>query len=340
MNVYYATFIPGLGDIAAEIIQERLPDAVIRKLVDGAALFETACTYDKLNFFCFNNIFAVIHVMEQHTAAGAPEPHIRNFARHILPGANEAVIANNSRNIRSFRLVVSRENKPAGIDEKLKAQAERRIAGISGLAVDRGRPDTEFWFLYRDEGFSLFMKRLTLRPSWEKSLRPGELPPPLAWTLCRLARLRHSDTVLDPFSGCGSIPHAALKYFHITQCVACEIENKAAARTAAKCAHRPGASFVLHHADFRSLVSLLPEKSVDAVITDPPWGHYEAKSESLYDDMFGVFAALVKKDGRLVILGPRTGEIPAAAKGRFIPRKTIPILLSGRKAAVFQFTVL
>jgi hypothetical protein len=337
VNVYYATFIPGLGDIAAEIIQERLPDVVIRKLVDGAALFETACTYDKLNFFCFNNIFAVIHVMDHHKAADAPEPHIRNFVRNVLPGADESIMSNNSRNIRSFRIVVSRENKPAGTGEKLKAEAEHRIARVSGLAVDRGRPDTEFWFLYRSEGFSLFMKRLTLRPSWEKSLRPGELPPPLAWTLCRIARLRHSDTVLDPFCGHGSIPLAALKYFHITKCVACEINKKAAAGGAAKCKNRAGTSFVLHQADFRSLVSLLPGKSIDAIITDPPWGHYEAKSETLYDEMFGVFGALIKEGGRLVILGPGNDEIPNAAKGRFIPQKTIPILLSGRKAAVFQF---
>jgi DNA modification methylase len=276
--------------------------------------------------------------MDQHKAGDVPELHIANFVRNVLPGAKEEIIAHNSKNIRSFRIVVSRENRPAGTNEKLRVEAERRIARISGLAADRGRPGTEFWFLYRSEGFSLFMKRLTLRPSWEKSLHPGELPPPLAWTLCRLARLRHNDMVLDPFCGYGSIPIAAISHFHITNCIACEIHKKTAVYAAAKCKNRAGASFVLHHADFRSLVSLLPGKSVDAIITDPPWGHYEAKSETLYDEMFGVFGALLKEGGRLVILGPGNDEIPNAVKGRFTPHKAIPILLSGRKAAIFQFT--
>jgi 16S rRNA G966 N2-methylase RsmD len=339
----YATFIPGLRDIIVEIVRERLPCAVIHKSLDGAVLFETQCPYDQLNFFCFNNIFACLDLIEQPEGEDALEAHIRRIVTNGIPQNMRAIMSHNSRKFRSFRVVMSFENRPVAVNEKLKVEAERYIARASGLAVNRSRPDAEFWFLYRNEGFSVFMKRLTLRPSWGKSLHTGELPPPLAWILCRLGQLRHGDTVLDPFCGYGSIPLAALKHFHITKFFACDSDKKAASFTAARLKDRTETSFMLHHADFRSLVSLLPEKSVDVIITDPPWGLYQAKNSGetpvsvgpLYCGMFHVFDALLAENGRLVILSAKRAELLSAAQGRFLVEKELPILLSGQKTGIF-----
>jgi len=345
-SLYYASFIPGLQEFIAETTRERLHDAVIHRLLDGAILFETSVTYDRFNFLCFNNIFAVADLMEHTVPDEALEAHINTVIHNGLAPGAEQVIAHNSAKFRTFRIVISRENTPAAIDEKLRLGAEQYIARLSGLKADRARPDAEFWFLYRQErqpeskpppgrDFSVFMKRLTMRPSWEKSLHPGELPPPLAWTLCRLGNLKHGDIVLDPFCGYGSIPHAALKFFPIAQCIACDSNEKAAAYTAARHKNRP-ADFVLHKTDFRSLTALLPAHSVDAIITDPPWGHYqELPTAQLYEDMFRVFDLLLKTGGRAVILGDRTDTLLQAAQNRFTVRQNIPILLSGKKAAIY-----
>jgi len=69
-----------LGELIAELVRERIPGTVIHRLLDGAILFETSLGYDKLNFFCFNNIFAVIDLMEHDDPAGALEAHIQNAA--------------------------------------------------------------------------------------------------------------------------------------------------------------------------------------------------------------------------------------------------------------------
>ena len=345
-SLYYASFIPGLQEFIAETARERLHDAVVHRLLDGAILFETSITYDRFNFLCFNNIFVVADLMEHTVGDEALEAHIHTVIRNGISPVAEQVIARNSAKFRTFRIVISRENTPAAIDEKLRLGAEQYIARLSGLKVDRARPDAEFWFLYRDDHqpesaltgrqFSVFMKRLTMRPSWEKSLHPGELPPPLAWTLCRLGNLKHGDIVLDPFCGYGSIPHAALKFFHITQCIACDSNEKAAAYTAARHKNRP-ADFALHKADFRSLANLLPPHSVDAIITAPPWGHYqELPVTQLYEDMFHVFDLLLKTDGRVIILGDRTDTLIQAAGNRFTALQNIPILLSGKKAAIYS----
>jgi tRNA G10 N-methylase Trm11 len=155
--------------------------------------------------------------------------------------------------------------------------------------------------------------------------------------LCRLARLKHDDVVLDPFCGYGSIPNAAFKYYHITQFIAADNNEQAAAHTAARFKNRPD-GFTLHKADFHALVSILPPKSVDAIITDPPWGCYQggaAAPQTWYAEMFGVFDTLLKDGGRIVALGARTDELPHAVGDRLVLRRNIPILLSGKKAAIY-----
>ena len=339
MNSFYATFIPGLQDLIAETVKQRLSDVKIKKLLDGAVLFETQTSYDKLNFFCFNNIFAVVSIMEHAEGSAALEKHIKSA---IHGGGAGEIIANNSGKIKSFRIVFSRENVPASVDERSRVEAEKYISRICALKIDRSLPDTEFWFLFRRvEGgtdFSLFMKRLTLRPSWEKSLHKGELPPPLAWALCRIARLSHGQTVLDPFCGYGAIVNAALKHFHITEFIACDSDKKAALFTAARFKERKLNDFILHHCDFYSLPSLVAEKSIDAVVTDPPWGHYrKIDGDAFYEKKFAVFVKLLKEDGRAVVLCANKDELLKAVPDCFSLEKSTPILLSGKKTAIFEF---
>jgi 16S rRNA G966 N2-methylase RsmD len=339
--LYYASFIPGLQELIADVIKERLSDVIILKLLDGAVVFETETSYDKLNFFCFNNIFAVINIMEQKEKAKALDNHIKKFTNGNFDG-NE-VIANNSKNIRTFRIVISHENKPAAINEKFRIEAEKIISRLSGLKINRTLPDTEFWFLYRREdsqakNFSVFMKRLTLRPSWEKTLHRGELPPPLSWAMCRLARLSHSDTVLDPFCGYGSIPQEAITHFHIKKFIACENDKQAALFSAERFKKRKTGEFTLFQADFFTILSHIEEKSIDAIVTDPPWGQYrEIKDGSFLKNMFDIFAKILKDGARAVVLYANDDKLQKAADECFKTENKIPVLLSGRKAVIYQF---
>ena len=351
MNLFYASFIPGLQNVIADVIKERLLDVVIHKLLDGAVIFETAVTYDKLNFFCFNNIFAMIDLFDEILAKAQrrkdrEELLLENYIENIIDNFTDSeVISNNSKNIQTFRIVVSSENSPAAIGEKLRVEAEKYISRLSGLKPDRSKPDTEFWFLYRKEkdnnDFFIFMKRLTLRSSWEKTLHKGELPPPLAWTLCRLANLVHSDTVLDPFCGYGSIPHSALKHFHIKKFIACDNNKEAAFYTMSKFTKNKKDNFIFYKNDFFDLPSFIPEKSIDVIITDPPWGQYRSvvpetndSENNFYEKMFDVFGRLLKDGGRAVILFLKDFDIKMILSC-FEIKNSVPVLLSGKKAVIY-----
>jgi len=364
VNIFYATFIPGLQNVISDVIRGRLSGARVQKLLDGAVIFETETSYDKLNFFCFNNIFAVISVLEESQAetrrtCGSRrgdflESYIKLFISRNID-FNKDIIVNNNKKFKTFRIVVSNENTPAAVDPQLRTEAEKVISKISGLKVNRSLPDTEFWFLYRrvdneqftinDEqktadkqprSFSVFMKRLTLRSSWEKTLHKGELPPPLAWTLCKLAGLVHGDTVLDPFCGYGSIPDAAMKYFHIDKFIACDNDKAAAAFTVEKFKKRKTGEFVFYQNDFFDLPSLLAEKNIDVIITDPPWGHFRETDRRFPEKMFDVFFKLLKDNGRAVVLYANDENFLKAVSVRFKTEESIPILLSGKKAVILS----
>jgi predicted RNA methylase len=338
-NRYYASFVPGMQEVVEALVRERLPDVKIGKLLDGAVLFETQCTYDKLNFFCFNNIFAVISVIESPRIENALEAHMREACR----AGPHPVIAENTKKIRSFRIVCSRENTPAAVNERIRQDTERYIAAQSGLVPNRSLPDTEFWFLSRREGFSVFMKRLTRRGSFEKTLHPGELPPPLAYLLCRLSGPKPGGIAADPFCGYGAIPSEYLKRFPAARFYASDRDGKAVAYARKKLAGDSSGRCVLRQADVYGLPSLLPPESLDAIITDPPWGLYAGAKgpdipiERFYADSIEIFAGLLKPGGVTVMLSARQKELMdgTAQSGKFEIQDTIPILLSGKKAAVF-----
>jgi len=343
VNLFYAAFIPGLQEVIAQTIKERLSDVKIIKLLDGAVLFKTGTGYDKLNFFCFNNIFAVID-FSVDTAQKNREDNaesgiiLKRYIKKILKEDvfSKDIISGKSKSFHSFRIVVSDGNVPASIEEKLRAEAEKYISRLSGLIVNRSLPDTEFWFLQRSEGILLFLKRLTNRPSWEKTLHKGELPPPLAWTLCRLARLKSGDTVLDPFCGYGSILEAAIKHFHITNFTACDKNREALNYASAKFKNRKNEKITFYNEDFSRLPSLAGEKCFDVIITDPPWGHFDKTDSGVsLEKMFDIFGKLLKNGGRAAVLYANDSGFEKAVPACFKLENNIPILLSGRKAVIY-----
>jgi tRNA G10 N-methylase Trm11 len=355
--IYYAAFVPGMQEVIAGIVRERLTDAVIKKLLDGAILFESACTYDKLNFLCFNNIFAVISISDtrQNDEHAAPVKLLEAHIRKAAAGSNRTspVLSGNNQKIKTFRVICSAENQPVAINPGLKQEAEHYITRESGLEVNRSKPDTEFWFLYRREGsknkdghsqqgesFSLFMKRLTKHASFDKMLHPGELTPQLAWLLCYLSKPKHSDTVIDPFCGYGSIPEQRTKHFPFTKMYALDIDGAPLSVTKNKLQGKQDAKCEIIKKSIEEIFKVISPGEADAIITDPPWGMYKEIAVSLqrfYDDMLITFSRLLKDGGRAVVLTAKKAEfeLSISKTPELQVTKTFHILVSGKKAAVY-----
>jgi predicted RNA methylase len=329
LTVFYATFAPGLQELIAEVISNRLPGARIIELLDGAVLFKTSVPYEQLNVFCFNNVFVLISRLELPL-----EAHIRALVSGSLSSERaRTIIANKSSKIRSFRIVSSVENRLVSIDPRLLNRAEHYFAALSGMQPNRVKPDAEFWFLQRSEGFSLCMKRLSRHASWDKSLHPGELPPPLAWLLCYLSKPAFGQMLADPFCGYGSIPLARFRYFPPPALFQAWDLNESALNYARSrlLKYQSAGRLSLEKSDAFSLAQRFPA-GLDAIITDPPWGLYQEGIS--FNNILKVCSAALKPGGRAVVLSAAEQNLEAPGLEQ---ERNVPFLLSGKKARVIVY---
>jgi site-specific DNA-methyltransferase (adenine-specific) len=61
----------------------------------------------------------------------------------------------------------------------------------------------------------------------------------------------------------------------------------------------------LYHGDCLEFMKTLDDKSIDAVVTDPPYGYLKHKLDRLFDEQafFGECKRIIKKDGFYVGFG-------------------------------------
>lgn len=331
MNRFFATFIPGCGEIIRQMLQERLKDVTVSALLDGAVEFETAVPYSDLNLFCFNNVFSVLH-----RGQGDLDSYLRGIAQAEIRWEDAR---KNPAKVKTFRLVASKENRLTAM-KGAQSPLERQIAKMTGLRLDKSRPDTEFWLLSRSEGACYFLKRLSRHKAYDKLLHPGELHPELAYMLCWLSAPKHTDAVLDPFCGYGAIPQQRAKRFPFERIYAFDKDEKAL-KLAGENLSRKNPKIILARQDVLSLEDRLGEASIDAVITDPPWGMFEELGgiEGFYRSALTKIDRVLKPGGRLVLLTARKEEFLGAA-GAFPAlhlSAQYAILVSGKKAGIFVF---
>lgn len=337
MNHFFGTFISGTGEIVEAMLEQRLQDCRILSLLDGAVEFETATPYSDLNLFCCNNLFQVVH-RGSLPGAGSLNAYLKTL---LAEEAAWADIKNSSSKIRTFRLVTSRQNQLVSVDASLRGRLEQRLSKRTGLRLDRSRPDTEFWVLSRSEGTAYFLKRLSRHTAYDKLLDPGELHPELAYMMCWLTAPKYTDVVVDPFCGYGAIPVQRGKRFPFARLYAFDNDPKPLARAREKLP-RKNPNIVVERRDALELGKLLPPESVDAVITDPPWGLFQDVGMALdefYRRALGQIFTVLKPGGRLVLLTARGEELSAALQG--LPglslQKEYHILVSGKKTGLYVF---
>lgn len=334
MNRFLGTFISGTGEIVENILRGRAKDLELCALPDGAAEFETAIPYSDLNLFCFNNLFRVLHRTELRNEGDVLDRYLAELA---ASQPDWAAARDNSPKIRSFRLMTSRQNQLVSVNPALRERLERKISKETGLRIDRSRPDTEFWLLSRSEGTCYFLKRLSRHTAYDKALDPGELHPELAYLMCRLSSPRPEDTVLDPFCGYGAIPLQRCRRFPFSKMYAFDSDGRVLKRAGEKLGKRE--NLILEQRDALSLDKHLPPESVDAVITDPPWGLYQnlgTDLESFYRKAFAQLYRVLKPGGRLVVLTAKKEEFLRATKSTgFSPKREFHILVSGKKAGLY-----
>lgn len=332
---YFGQCVAGLEPVAAEILRRRLPDLEGLELSGGAVAFSTTVPYSDLNLFCFNNLFRVLYAAEEAPDKSGLERFLRRLPQ--APADWQASRAH-PKKFRTFRLMVSCKNQLVSVPKNVKAAVEQKIQSESGLIPDRSLPDSEFWAMVRADGKAYFLQRLSRHRAYDKVLAPGELHPELAYMLCFLSDPHPDDVAADPFCGHGALPLQRCKRFPYAKVYAFDSNETMVKLTREKLPKKD--SIVVERRDALALAEALPPASLDAIITDPPWGLYQEMDGDLtefYRLALVQMEAVLKPSGRLVLLTAAKREFEAALEATVGLALTAryDVLVSGKKAAVF-----
>lgn len=347
INRYLGTFAPGFEGVMADLLVRYVPSAVDISVTSGMITFASSCPIgDPACVPFFNNAFLVLR--EWNTSASTFHDLVKSSAgKSTLPSvARELARMAGS----SFRVRFSKENQFTSVDVSVSAYAEKFIAGATGLRVDRMESGMEFWFIIRRENISFFAARLTKKQSTEKYLEKGELRPEIAQLVIALAGITAEDRILlDPFAGYGSIPEQMCSFCENAVIYASELDRTLVTFLSRRFS---GNSRVrVREGDALSL-DWIADRSVDAIVTDPPWGCWDSATyagersvDNLYAGMLAQFDRVLSDRGRAVVVTAAKREFEAAvansppfAQSASAPGFRTDILINGKKSAAFRIS--
>ncbi|WP_051046965.1 TRM11 family SAM-dependent methyltransferase [Nocardia asiatica] len=298
---YYVQFNAGLGELIMSSLRQDLKRVKVVFQDDSSAMLDSgARAEDVAGISYLKNAFLVLG--ETKRGAG-------------LPGAIQALTSQLKRpefirlapKKRPFRIMATVDGELVGLPRDGKSRLENAIAARTNGRVEARGSGVEYWIIGRRE-LGTFLFGLKLPKKKGAPTPKGALNAELAEMLVRAVPPKHEDVFLDPFAGRGSLVLARLKY-PARRIIYSDIDYRIFKRDfQPELARTKRVQFMSEDAlDLPSIA----DKSVDVVVTDPPWGEYEELDAS-YDE-FAVNVArsldrVLKPSGRFVVLINRRQE--------------------------------
>lgn len=330
MAEFISSFITGFQHVVEKNLPQILSGVKILHVFDGLVHYQYAGDSHNLDkIIYFNNTFFVLKTMKGKGL---------NFPS--LVGAVSSEKKYYLINKGTFRVRFQNENQFVKVDKNISKKAEETVLHNSKLHLDRLSPTTEIWYSIRREGFAFCGQLISKREFTEKNLNKGELRPEIAYLICCYADLNQDDVVAEPFCGYGSIPVQLIKKFRFQKLFASDIDKEKISINMQKKQLKDNPQIDLSVNDAFVLPQII-DRSVDVVITDPPWGYFEQIDDigEFYKKMFTSFKRILKENGRMIILSARKDEIEKAALEMNVQiLSSLHTLVNGKKASLYKMT--
>ena len=345
MTTYASTFIPGMGAVVADALQDSLRSVAVDLLFDGLVVYRTPAGISDVQGLRFcNNSFVCLMSFD-----GLGRNPSARICQTVLADGQllRRVAPHLPRKNLTFRFVASHGNQFVSLPARTRTSLERLLAGERRLRPDHSNPDVEFWLLSRREGFGLVGMRITRHTAYEKTLAQGELRPQLCHLLCLMSEPSREDVVLDPFCGSGAIPLERARAFPYRTILAGDVSANSVKTLRSRVRglrwlqRKRSRKFVIGRWDALNLDTFAPE-SVDKIITDPPWGFFQKRVpdlEHFQRAMLREFHRVLRPNGLLVVIVGKPqlfAECLREFAESFTVRKRYDVLVSGKKASVFK----
>lgn len=324
MAEYISTFTTGFSDVIPMALQKLLPGAKVLQVYDGLVNYIYDGKGEQIQrVLIFNNTFFVVRKYQGKSSEMGSMVQSAMALKRLPPSKG------------TFRIRYSVNNQFVGMNKAVTRRLEDKISQFTGSRIDRVSPQTEYWFIQRSENVGFFGRLLNKRKVTEKSLHKGELRPEFAYFMCMLGGLDQAAVVLDPFAGYGAIAKQIRQSFPYRKMLVSDL-NRERVTDLAGAFQNVSAVWVA----CRDALCMddIGDCTVDAIITDPPWGYYEEIEDikAFYVKMLAEFDRVQKPGGVMVILSARKAELEAAVcESGLRIRHRYDTLVNGKKAAVY-----
>ena len=331
MAEFISTFTTGFQDIICDDLPRQIRGCKIVQIYDGLVHYSyngNSRDLEKIPYF--NNTFFVLATMKGGKIS------FDDIMNSVATNTKYYLV-----NKGSVRIKFVKENQFTHVDLKTLNRAERIVLSNSKLKINHLDPSTEIWYSIRREGFGFCGQLISKRTFTEKNLHPGELRPEIAYLICCFADISDQDIIIDPFCGYGAIPMQLATHFKYKKLIASDLDkNKITiVKSKKQIANNNNTAVFVQDA---LVLDKIPDKYVDTIITDPPWGFYEKIDNIIdfYEKMFNAMRRIIKDDGTIIILSARKQELEIAAhQTGFKTKAKIHTLVNGKKASLYKFYI-
>lgn len=328
MAEFISSFITGFQNVVQKDLENRLKGIKILNVFDGLIHYSySGNSHDLEKITYFNNTFFVLKTFSGKNL------NFENMVRTISSEKKYFLI-----NKGTFRVRFSKENQFAKVEKNLSRKAENIVMQNSKLKIDRVSPSSEIWYSIRRENFAFCGQLISKREFTEKNLNKGELRPEIAYLICYFAEIKNDDVIAEPFCGYASIPIQIAKRFNFSKIYVSDIDSEKINVILEKKQLSNNEKIEVSVQD-AFILKNISDKSVDLIVTDPPWGIYEniENIEEFYEKMFKSFVRILKENGTIVILSAKKEELEKiASKMNFKIVEKINTLVNGKKASLYK----
>ena len=315
MKHWYASVNYGLEIFASKILKAHGAKNI--KTLDSALTF--SCPHE-INVKCINNLFMVL--------SSYFSENILNAAKRI-PGEQFMFPKLKGK---TFRIIVMDCGKLRPIPFNTMNDIEKSVSRQTRLSVNRANPDVEIWLNRRNDNSVYFMLRVRKHRSFDKTLKKGELRPDVVEIMIHEAEIDKDSVVADLFGGWGAIAAAVVESGRYKKVYTGDINDECVKHQKKRL--RDKRDCLVQKWDARKLP--LDDKSVDAIVTDPPWGEYEAIDTPLfYDGFIGEAARVLRPGGSFVFLTSTRNEACRSLARHGFSYSHIPLKIGGKDTFLF-----
>lgn len=313
---------PGFEELVSDSVSREFPTYVPLGAARGVLRGKTDADVERLRAFpCASNVFVVI--------AEAPRSTLVQEAGALGAALAHGPQCSELTRVGPIQLRISDDGKFAPTASRVFGLLEDALASMRRPQITIGDGTGELWMIRRPD---LNKSVLALKVSTARPRPPrGELRPEICAALARVEPLDGAQLVLDPFAGSGAIGDA---------CLAAGAKRVWLNDLDPPRDKRPhGSRIQWTHGDFRKV--RVATQSVDAIVTDPPWGrNWSVKHgvTKLYGDLGAAAKQWLRPGGALVVLtGVADGALRAMLDaGNLRGEVAVPVLINGSRARIIR----